>query len=79
MEARPYRAKREDNGKWVEGWYLHLNDGLEYELNIIVDMTGQYIRIQPDTLGQRTNHRERGRRICYRVQRRGRRIYRAED
>lgn len=56
MSARPYRAKLENNNKWVEGNYLHLNDGLECELDIIVDAAGQYKRIDPETLGECTGY-----------------------
>ncbi len=50
-----FRGKCVD-GKWVEGNYLHLNDGLECELDIIVDAAGQYKRIDPETLGECTGY-----------------------
>lgn len=50
-----FRGKCVD-GKWVEGNYLHLNDGLECELDIIVDARGQYKRIDPETLGECTGY-----------------------
>lgn len=35
-----YRGKHDD--KWVEGNYLHLNDGLEYEIDIIESEEGAF-------------------------------------
>ena len=49
--SRQYRGRREDNGRWVEGWYLLFTRGIDGDLHIIVDATGQYIRINPETLG----------------------------
>jgi hypothetical protein len=59
-----YRGKHDD--KWVEGNYLHLNDGLEYEIDIIVDATGQYKRIDnPETIGECTGVKDRYGRLIY--------------
>ena len=65
MGARPYRAKLENSNKWVEGNYLHLNDGLECELDIIVDAAGQYKRIDISTLGQSTGYLDKLGRVVY--------------
>ena len=62
---RLYRAKREDNGKWVEGYYLCLNPNLKGELHIIVDVRGEYHRIDADTLGQNTGMLDKLGRLIY--------------
>ena len=47
------RGKRDPDGRWFEGFYLCLQ-GIDNPLHIIVDRTGQYIRIKPETLGECT-------------------------
>ena len=47
------RGKREDTGKWVEGYYVRL-DGIDSPLHIIIDRAGQYNRVLPETVGECT-------------------------
>lgn len=47
------RGKREDTGKWVEGYYIELpKDQHGEQLHIIIDLNGQYHRIIPETAGR---------------------------
>lgn len=47
------RGKREDTGKWVEGYYVELpEDQHGKQLHIIIDLDGQYNRIIPETAGR---------------------------
>lgn len=49
------RGKREDTGKWVEGYYVELpEDQRGEQLHIIIDLDGQYNRIVPETVGRCT-------------------------
>jgi hypothetical protein len=48
-KARLFRGRREDNGSWHEGYYLHLGDTGTGELHIIVDSHGEYHRIEEET------------------------------
>ncbi len=43
-----FRGKREDNGVEVVGYFLKLNG--EEPLHIIVDLEGQYHKVDPDTV-----------------------------
>jgi hypothetical protein len=43
-----FHGKREDNGAEVSGYYLKLNAG--EPLHIIVDLEGQYHKVDPDTV-----------------------------
>lgn len=63
--SRTYRGRREDNGRWVEGWYLLFTRGIDGDLHIIVDATGQYNRIEPETLGQCTGYLDTLGRLVY--------------
>lgn len=47
------RAKREDRSGYVYGYYLLLQ-GIDGPLHLIIDRTGQYIRIDPETVGECT-------------------------
>ena len=47
------RAKRDPDGRWFEGNYVMLQ-GIDGSLHLIIDRTGQYIRIDPETLGECT-------------------------
>lgn len=47
------RGKREDTGKYVEGYYVRL-DGIDSPLHIIIDRAGQYNRVLPETVGECT-------------------------
>ena len=47
------RGKREDTGKWVEGYYVRLED-IDSPLHIIIDRAGQYNRVLPETVGECT-------------------------
>lgn len=47
------RAKREDRSEYVDGYYVMLQ-GIDGPLHLIIDRTGQYIRINPETLGECT-------------------------
>jgi hypothetical protein len=47
------RGKREDTGKYVEGYYVRL-DGIDKPLHIIIDRAGQYNRVLPETVGECT-------------------------
>lgn len=47
------RAKRDPDGRWFEGYYVMLQ-GIDGPLHLIIDRTGQYIRIDPETLGECT-------------------------
>ena len=54
------RGKREDNGKWVEGYYVELpEDQHGNKLHIIIDSDGQYNRIIPETAGRYTTLNDR--------------------
>jgi hypothetical protein len=55
-KARLFRGRREDNGSWHEGYYLHLGDTGTGELHIIVDSHGEYHRIEEETLGECTGY-----------------------
>lgn len=46
------RGKREDTGKWVEGYYVELpEDQHGKKLCLIIGLDGQYNRIIPETAG----------------------------
>lgn len=47
------RGKREDTGKWCEGYYVRL-EGIDSPLHIIIDRAGQYNRVLPETVGECT-------------------------
>ena len=47
------RGKREDTGKWVEGYYVRL-EGIDSPLHIIIDRAGQHNRVLPETVGECT-------------------------
>lgn len=47
------RAKRDPDGRWFEGYYVMLQ-GIDSPLHLIIDRTGQYIRIDPETVGECT-------------------------
>lgn len=47
------RAKRDPDGRWFEGYYVMLQ-GIDAPLHLIIDRTGQYIRIDPETVGECT-------------------------
>lgn len=47
------RGKREDTGKWCEGFYVRL-EGIDSPLHIIIDRAGQYNRVLPETVGECT-------------------------
>lgn len=47
------RAKRDPDGRWFEGYYVMLQ-GIDGPLHLIIDRTGQYIRIDPETVGECT-------------------------
>ena len=63
--SRQYRGRREDNGRWVEGWYLLFTRGIDGDLHIIVDATGQYNRIESETLGECTGYLDTLGRLVY--------------
>ena len=63
--SRTYRGRREDNGRWVEGCYLLFTRGIDGDLHIIVDATGQYNRIELETLGQCTGYLDKLGRLIY--------------
>lgn len=63
--SRQYRGRREDNGRWVEGCYLLFTRGIDGDLHIIVDATGQYNRIEFETLGQCTGYLDKLGRLVY--------------
>lgn len=65
MSNRKYRGRREDNGRWVEGCYLLFTRGIDGDLHIIVDATGQYNRIELNTLGQCTGYLDTLGRLVY--------------
>lgn len=47
------RGKREDTGKWVEGYYVELpEDQHGKQLHLIIGLDGQYNRIIPETAGR---------------------------
>lgn len=58
------RAQRDPDGRWFEGYYLCLQ-GIDNPLRIIVDRTGQYIRIRPETLGECTGCLDKLGRLIY--------------
>ena len=47
------RAKRDPDGRWIDGYYVMLQ-GIDGPLHLIIDRTGQYIRIDPETVGECT-------------------------
>jgi hypothetical protein len=47
------RAKRDPDGRWFDGYYVMLQ-GIDGPLHLIIDRTGQYIRIDPETVGECT-------------------------
>lgn len=47
------RAKRDPDGRWFDGYYVMLQ-GIDGPLHLIIDHTGQYIRIDPETVGECT-------------------------
>lgn len=47
------RAKRDPDGRWFDGYYVMLQS-IDGPLHLIIDRTGQYIRIDPETLGECT-------------------------
>ena len=57
-----FRGKRKDNGEWVKGGYFHLNG--EEPLHIVVDGSGIYHTVDPDSIGEFTGLTDKnGRRI----------------
>lgn len=58
------RGKRDPDGRWFEGYYVMLQ-GIDNPLHIIVDRTGQYIRIDPETLGECTGCLDKLGRLIY--------------
>lgn len=47
---REYKAKRVDNGEWVEGFLYHPFGGICY----IMQPNNIYIEVDPETVGQYT-------------------------
>lgn len=58
------RAKRDPDGRWFEGYYVMLQ-GIEEPLHLIIDRTGQYIRIDPETVGECTGYLDVQGRLIY--------------
>lgn len=60
------RGKRKDNGRWVEGYYHKLERGIEDgPLHIIIDRTGQYNTVLPETVGECTGYLDTMGRLVY--------------
>lgn len=58
------RAKREPDGRWFEGYYVELQ-GIEKALHLIIDRTGQYIRVFPETVGRCTGFLDKEGRLIF--------------
>lgn len=49
-----FRGKREDNGEWVEGYYIYETDECSFELHLISDNKSVVTEVVPETVGQYT-------------------------
>lgn len=58
------RAKREPDGRWFEGYYVVLQ-GIDAPLHLIIDRTGQYIRVFPETVGRCTGFLDKEGRLIF--------------
>ena len=58
------RAKRDPDGRWFDGYYVMLQ-GIDGPLHLIIDRTGQYIRIDPETVGECTGYLDMQGRLIY--------------
>lgn len=58
------RAKRDPDGRWFDGYYVMLQ-GIDGPLHLIIDRTGQYIRIDPETVGECTGYLDVQGRLIY--------------
>lgn len=59
------RGKRKDTGRWVEGYYIRLDRSMDGPLHIIVDRTGQYNTVIPETVGECTGYLDTAGRLVY--------------
>lgn len=58
------RGKRDPDGRWFEGYYVMLQ-GIDEPLHLIIDRTGQYIRVFPETVGRCTGFLDKEGRLIF--------------
>lgn len=58
------RGKRDPDGRWFEGYYVMLQ-GIDAPLHLIIDRTGQYIRVFPETVGRCTGYLDKQGRLIF--------------
>lgn len=58
------RGKRDPDGRWFEGYYVMLQ-GIDAPLHLIIDRTGQYIKVFPETVGRCTGFLDKEGRLIF--------------
>lgn len=52
MREIKFKGKRRDNNEWITGSYVWYKNFKLGKVNFIVDDSGHYFRVNPDTVGQ---------------------------